>query len=91
MLFAMAFAFFLDISVPTVLEVVNISMPVERSLLFGSVVGVYIILNESISIAENIYRANNKSLPKWIKKLLTGAKKEIDEMDKKEGGADGKK
>ena len=91
LLFAMAFAFFLDISVPTVLEVVNISMPMERSLLFGSVVGVYIILNESISIAENIYKANNKSLPRWIKKLLTGAKKEIDDMDKKEGTENGKK
>jgi len=85
LLFAMAFAFFLDVSIPTILEVVSIKLPVDRSLLFGSVVGVYIILNESISIAENIYKANNKSLPKWIKKLLTGAKKEIDEIDKKEG------
>lgn len=91
LLFAMAFAFFLDVSIPTILEVVSIKLPVDRSLLFGSVVGVYIILNESISIAENIYKANNKSLPKWIKKLLTGAKKEIDEIDKKEGVDNDKK
>lgn len=91
LLFAMAFAFFLDVSIPTILEVVSIKLPVDRSLLFGSVVGVYIILNESISIAENIYKANNKSLPRWIKKLLTGAKKEIDEIDKKEGVDNDKK
>lgn len=91
LLFAMAFAFFLDVSIPTILEVVSIKLPVDRSLLFGSVVGVYIILNESISIAENIYKANSKSLPKWIKKLLTGAKKEIDEIDKKEGVDNDKK
>ncbi|MBQ2015661.1 MAG: phage holin family protein, partial [Clostridia bacterium] len=42
--------------------------------------GIYIILNESISICENIYKANKKSLPKWIKKLLSGAKGKIDEM-----------
>lgn len=88
LLFSMAFAFFLDVAFPMLLEVVSIKLPFERSLLFGSIVGVYIILNESISIAENIYKTNNKSLPKWIKKLLTGAKQEIDDMDKKDG--DGK-
>ena len=51
-------------------------------LLFGSIVGVYIILNESISITENILKANKQSVPKWLKKLLTGAKGKIDEMDK---------
>ena len=78
LLFSMAFAFFLDIAIPTVLDVVNITLPFEKTLLFGSVVGVYIILNESISIAENIYKANKKALPKWLKRLLTGARDEID-------------
>lgn len=85
LLFAMAFAFFLDVAFPYILSVVNITVP--KSLLFGSIVGVYIILNESISIAENIMKANNKSLPKWLKKLLTGAKNEIE----KGGAKDGKK
>jgi len=84
LLFSMAFAFFLDLAFPLLLDVVKITLPFERSLLFGSIVGVYIILNESISIAENIMKTNNKSLPKWIKKILTGAKQEIDEKgDKK--------
>lgn len=81
LLFSMAFAFFLDVAIPALLEVVNIKPPFEKTLLFGSVVGVYIILNESISIAENIYKTNRRALPKWLKKLLTGAR---DEIDKKE-------
>lgn len=76
LLFSMAFAFFLDFSLPYILSVVHIQIP--GSLLFGSIVGVYIILNESISITENIYKTNKKSLPKWLKKILTGARDEID-------------
>lgn len=85
LLFAMAFAFFLDVAFPYILSVVKITVP--KSLLFGSIVGVYIILNESISIAENILKANNKSIPKWLKKILMGAKNEID----KGGEANGQK
>ena len=81
LLFSMAFAFFLDIATPVLLEIVNIKLPFEKTLLFGSIVCVYIVLNESISIAENIIKTNNKALPKWLKKLLQGAK---DEIDKKE-------
>ena len=50
LLVSLLFAFFLDVSIPTILEVVSIKLPFEKSLLFGSIVGVYIILNESISI-----------------------------------------
>ena len=87
LLFSMAFAFFLDIATPALLQVVNIKLPFEKTLLFGSVVCVYIVLNESISIAENIIKANNKALPKWLKKLLQGAR---DEIDKKEVENNGK-
>lgn len=82
LLFSMIFAFFLDLAVPYILNVVNISIP--KMLLFGSIVGVYIILNESISITENILKANRHSVPKWMKKLLTGAKNKIDDMEEGE-------
>lgn len=82
LLFSMIFAFFLDLAVPYILNVVNISIP--KMLLFGSIVGVYIILNESISITENILKANRHSVPKWLKKLLTGAKNKIDDMEEGE-------
>ena len=67
---SLLFAFFLDVSIPTILGVVNVTLPFQKSLLFGSIVGVYIILNESISICENILKANKMALPKWLKKLL---------------------
>lgn len=76
---SLLFAFFLDVSIPTILGVVNVTLPFQKSLLFGSIVGVYIILNESISICENILKANKMALPKWLKKLLQDAKKEVDE------------
>lgn len=83
---SLLFAFFLDVSIPTILGVVNVTLPFQKSLLFGSIVGVYIILNESISICENILKANKMALPKWLKKLFQDAKKEVDE---KGAGKDG--
>ena len=80
LLMSLAFAFFLDISIPTVLDVVKIKLPFENTLLFGSIIAVYIILNESISICENIIKADKRALPKWMKKLFQDAK---DDMDQK--------
>lgn len=85
LLVSLLFAFFLDVSLPAIMEVVKIQTPFEKSLLFGSIVGVYIILNESISICENIIKANKMALPKWLKKLFQDAKKEIDEGGQNNG------
>lgn len=85
LLMALLFAFFLDVSLPAIMDVVKIQTPFDKSLLFGSIVGVYIILNESISICENIIKANKMALPKWLKKLFQDAKKDIDERGQKNG------
>ena len=85
LLVSLLFAFVLDVSMPTILEVVSIKLPFEKSMLFGSIVGVYIILNESISICENILKANKMALPRWLKKLFQDAKKDIDEGGQKNG------
>ena len=85
LLMALLFAFFLDVSLPAIMDVVKIQTPFDKSLLFGSIVGVYIILNESISICENIIKANKMALPKWLKKLFQDAKKDIDEGGKQSG------
>lgn len=89
LLAALLFAFFLDVALPSIMEVVKIKMPFDKTLLFGSIVGVYIILNESISICENILKANKMALPKWLKKLFQDAKKDLDEGGK-ENGSDNK-
>ena len=85
LLMALLFAFFLDVSLPAIMDVVKIQTPFDKSLLFGSIVGVYIILNESISICENIIKANKMALPKWLKKLFQDAKKDMDEGGKQNG------
>ena len=51
---------------------------------FALVICCYIVLNESISICENLYAINPDIMPKWIVGLLKGSKNRIDsrEQDK---------
>ncbi len=80
---ALFFGFFLDFFIPYMLGYVNIDMPVAA--LFGMIFGCYIVINESISIAENLYKCNPDILPKWVIKLLEGVKEQIDERGEKNG------
>lgn len=75
LLFAMFFGFFLDWFIPYALIYVNVSLPF--SMPFSMVICFYIVLNESISICENLYAANPEVLPKWIVNLLTNVKDKI--------------
>lgn len=75
LLLGLFFGIFLDIFIPIVLNIVTINLPFKLPI--GTIVGCYIILNEAISILENL----NKSgvlLPKWIKTMLKGTKDTID-------------
>ena len=71
------FGIFMDVFVPFLLSIINIELPFNCP--FGFIVGVYIILNESISVCENIYKTNPNAIPKWIIKILTAS---VDEIDK---------
>ena len=71
------FGIFMDVFIPVLLTVINIQLPFNCP--FGFIVGVYIILNESISICENIYKTNPNAIPKWIIKFLTES---VDEINK---------
>ena len=71
------FGIFMDVFVPFLLSIINIELPFNCP--FGFIVGVYIILNESISVCENIYKTNPNAIPKWIIKFLTAS---VDEIDK---------
>ena len=75
LLMALFFGIFLDIFIPIMLGIVTIDMPFKLPI--GTVVGCYIVINESISIFENINAANPSVLPKWIKTLLKGGKETI--------------
>lgn len=74
---ALFFGFFLDYFIPYALSTINISIAIDGAL-FGMIIGCYIVINESISICENLYASNSEILPKWIVKLLTSAKDQID-------------
>lgn len=75
------FGIFMDVFIPVLLTVINIQLPFNCP--FGFIVGVYIILNESISICENIYKTNTKAIPKWLIDFLTASVKEIDNKNNK--------
>lgn len=73
---ALAFGIFLDYAAGAVLVKAGVSFAGE--LPFALIVCAYIIINESISIAENLYLANPESFPKWIAKRLRVAREEME-------------
>ena len=76
---ALFFGFFLDYFIPYMINNVGIDMPVTA--LFGMIFGCYIVINECISIAENLFLINPAILPRWVVKLLSAAKGQIDKKD----------
>lgn len=75
LLVAFGFGIFLDTFIPYALRIISIDLPFNSP--FALVIGVYIILNESISVCENLYEINPHTLPKWIKSLLSSANDKI--------------
>ena len=78
----MFFGVFLDYFITEATQVVDIVLPFASP--FGLIVGVYIVLNESISICENLYACNPKSIPPWIANLLKTASNKIDNENEEE-------
>lgn len=63
----------------------NIPLSFVQKIPFGDIIGIYIILNESISIIENLHACGIK-LPSFIVNILRVSKEEIDKgkEDKKQ-------
>lgn len=78
LLAALFFGVFLDYFIPMSLEKI-VSVEVPFALPFGLIIGSYIVLNECISICENLYECNPDIIPKWIANLLKNAKGKINE------------
>lgn len=81
LLIALFFGIFLDYFIPTTLEKI-VSVEIPFALPFGLIIGAYIVLNECISICENLYECNPDIVPKWIVGLLRNAKEKIADSDK---------
>lgn len=84
LILALAFGIFMDSFIPILLGTISLELPFTMPI--GTIVGCYIVINEAISIIENINKAAPTALPKWIKKMLEGAGKTIDDG----GSSDGK-
>lgn len=76
LLVGMFFGFFLDWFIPYALLYVNVTLPFAMP--FSMIICFYIVLNESISICENLYAANPEIMPKWIVSLLTTVKDKLE-------------
>ncbi|MDE7389445.1 MAG: phage holin family protein [Lachnospiraceae bacterium] len=73
----LSFGIFLDYAALTVFAEAGINIGVKMP--FALIFACYIVLNESISIAENLVLINPEILPKWVGKLLKVAKDGIEE------------
>lgn len=83
LLAALSFGFFMDVFIPYCMMQLQLDIHMQNAM-FGMVIGCYIVLNESISICENIYRTNPEIMPKWIKHMLVATRKQINMGEKKE-------
>ena len=72
---ALFFGIFLDYVSVVVPAQAGVSLPVETP--FALIICAYIIINEAISVAENLYLANPDSFPKWISDKLKIARDQV--------------
>ena len=77
LLLSLFFGIFLDWAIPVALKSgLDITIPFTTP--FSLIIGFYIIFNECISICENLYKCNEKTVPKWIVNLLKIASEKLD-------------
>ena len=80
LLVGLFFGIYLDYVVP--LLFVKAGLTLDIDLPFALIICCYIVLNECISIAENLYLINPDIMPKWIANLLKVAKDKIEDNNK---------
>ena len=76
----LSFGIFLDYAVAMVLSKVGVGVVPE--LPFALIICAYIIINEAISISENLYLTNPDGFPPAIGKMLKVAKDKIEDKNK---------
>ena len=79
LLVGLFFGIFLDYAIPLLFARAGLTLGVD--LPFALIICCYIVLNESISVCENLYLINPNIMPKWTIKLLRGSKDKIDRDD----------
>lgn len=81
---ALIFGIFLDFAAANV--IIKTGMSLNFEMPFALIVSAYIIINESISICENLFLTNPNAFPPQIGKWLKVAKKEIEQKGSKGDG-----
>ncbi len=76
---ALFFGMFLDWFAPMMLNSINIEL--SFAMPFAMIIGCYIVINECISIAENLYEINPNTVPKFIVNCLKIAQDKINGID----------
>ena len=76
LLVGLGFGIFLDFAVNNVLTRAGISLGAEMPI--ALMICAYIIINEAISISENLYLTNPDSFPRWLAKRLKVAKEQME-------------
>lgn len=76
------FGIFLDTFITYMLYLLNVKLPFE--LPFALIITFYIVLNECISICENIYEIDSRAIPAWVVKILKIGKNKIEDMGNKD-------
>ena len=77
LLVCLFFGFFLDYAIPYMFSRLAFELPFNTP--FGLIICFYIVLNECISICENLYACNPDIMPKWIVNILLSAKQKIED------------
>lgn len=77
---ALFFGIVLDFAASTVLLRAGLNLGGDTP--FALIICAYIIINEGISVAENLYLTNPESFPHWIAKRLRVARGEMEEKNK---------
>lgn len=79
---ALFFGIFLDYAAAAVLVHAGVSLSADTP--FALIICAYIIINEAISVAENLYIANPDSFPRWIAERLKVAREQVDKKPETE-------
>lgn len=77
LLVALLFGIYLDYSIPLLFS--HAGMVFDAELPFAVTICCYIVLNEAISICENLYKINPSIMPSWIVGLLRGSKSKFEQ------------
>lgn len=77
LLVCLFFGFFLDVAIPEMCEQLHFTLGFKTP--FGLIIAFYIVINECISVCENLYECDPDIMPRWIQNILVSAKDKIKE------------